>query len=583
MQQAVYVCVALLVLARPALADQQLDSLKNISAAGAPFLTLQMLDQAQPGLDSDLYEWILWEQERFKILRQWEQWNDLLVRIESLPDDLPAPFLQQVATLQIEAYLELGQTDTALHLLREKLWQPDAGDSEQYRSWRQLLIKAYLAEQRIDDARIAMLRYQQDFPQADKDWILLRARVLIQAGRYEEAIEVLSGRLDWKFLSLKLLAEYRNGQHSAKALWTLAKKRIEIIEDDPEQEATYWAIAAKAARDLSPVDQVVALEARLGIEANSVDSLYLITPGLLWQAYLDYAQVVGNRSELLQGDDQSWLDLALKVARETPVKSRSLLAFLIDQSQDDSVIAKAAAAFLQSLQLEQLPHQRLLEQLFGHSDRFTNPERIPVAIRYQLVDQALKKADITEATRLMSGLQSIPQDTREFDWLLRQSRVLILGGRYQQADGVLDELFQNYTEPNAADTDRILQVLFDLQTIGRDEEAINYFRRLMNRPIEAQQKREILFWMADSFRGLEQYNRAALLYLQSAMFSGPDAMDPWAQTARYKAAESLQLSGLVDDARRIYQSLLDVTSEPARRSVLRHNIQQLWLVQDALE
>ena len=49
-------------------ANQQLDSLKFISAAGAPFLTLKMLEQAQPEVDQDLYEWILWEQERLAIL-----------------------------------------------------------------------------------------------------------------------------------------------------------------------------------------------------------------------------------------------------------------------------------------------------------------------------------------------------------------------------------------------------------------------------------------------------------------------------------------------------------------------------------
>ncbi len=54
-------------------ANQQLDSLKHISAAGAPFLTLKMLDQAQPGIDEDLYEWILWEQERYQILSLWKQ------------------------------------------------------------------------------------------------------------------------------------------------------------------------------------------------------------------------------------------------------------------------------------------------------------------------------------------------------------------------------------------------------------------------------------------------------------------------------------------------------------------------------
>ena len=37
--------------------------------------------------------------------------------------------------------------------------------------------------------------------------------------------------------------------------------------------------------------------------------------------------------------------------------------------------------------------------------------------------------------------------------------------------------------------------------------------------------------------------------------------------------------GLVDDARRIYQDLLAVTEDAARRSVLNHRIQQLWLSQ----
>jgi hypothetical protein len=61
-------------------ADERLDLLKKISAAGAPGLTLKMLDQAQPGVDDDLYEWILWEQERLAILAQWKQWDQLLIR-----------------------------------------------------------------------------------------------------------------------------------------------------------------------------------------------------------------------------------------------------------------------------------------------------------------------------------------------------------------------------------------------------------------------------------------------------------------------------------------------------------------------
>ena len=561
-------------------ANQQLDSLKHISAAGAPFLTLKMLEQAQPGVDQDLYEWILWEQERFTILSDWKQWNKLLVRIESLPEDLPEQFQQQVSSYQIRAYIELGQNRSARELLRERLWNVDAASSTEYKNWRQLLIETYLNENRIDDARVAMLRFQQDFKQGDKDWVLLRARVLMQAQRYDEAIEVLSNRLDWKSLSMKLLAEFRNNQHSAQSVWDLCEKRIQASKEDTEQLATYWSIAAIAARDINPALQVLALESRLGIKSESVNSLYRITADQLWQAYYDYAHLVGNRSELLLGDDDSWLQLALKVAKPTPVKSRSLLAFLMMESRQPSIRQQSATAFLESLDLENAQNQQLLNNLFNHSERFQQAAQIPMEIRFQLVDLALKQANISEATRLMSGLHSIPADTREFDWLLRQARVLLLGGQYEQGAEALSELFKVYTEIKQQDTDRILQVLFDMQTIGQNEQAIGFFRRLMALDIEPRQKREILFWMGDSFKGLEQYERAALLYLQSAMFIGPDAMDPWAQTARFSAAESLQKVGLVDDARRIYQSLLKVTEEPARRSVLRHNIQQLWLIQN---
>ena len=74
-----------------------------------------------------------------------------------------------------------------------------------------------------------------------------------------------------------------------------------------------------------------------------------------------------------------------------------------------------------------------------------------------------------------------------------------------------------------------------------------------------------------------------MLYLQSAMLPAPNSMDPWAQTARFNAAESLQLAGLTDDARRIYQELLSITDDSARRSVLSHKIQQLWLNQRAID
>ncbi len=567
------------VMAPTVIADERLDLLKHISAAGAPALTLKMLDQAQPGMDQDLYGWILWEQERLAILAQWQQWNQLLIRVEGLPTDIPEQFKQQAATYKARAFLQLGQTETAREILREKLWQAASGDAAEYETWRRLVIQSYLEDGRNEDARIAMLRFDQDFSSKDPDWLLLQARVLIEAGRDEQAVSILQGQKSWQAGLTSLLARFRRGQIDPAEVWREVKKRGGDETIDADQRASLWALGFHAAQKMSPVDRVVALENLFRIEIESSLDLFQVPVDRLWQAYQEYAQLVGNRSELLLGDDEAWLALAQQTSKATPVKSRSLYALLMLRSGDANIANRAGLGYLQTFAEFDDAERQLLRNLFNRSETFSSARKIPPDIRYQLVDLALRSADIDEATRLMSGLTTIPEGTSRLDWQLRQSRVLILGGRYREGNEVLRALLGEYREPQAAATDRILQVLFDLQSVNLHDEAISHFNHLLRLEIEPKQRREILFWIGDSFRGMEKYDQAALLYLQSAMLPGPETMDPWAQTARYNAAESLQLSGLVDDARRIYRELLAVTEDAARRSVLNHKIQQLWLTQ----
>jgi hypothetical protein len=570
-----------LVLQNPVLADERLDLLKRISAAGAPLLTLKMLEQAQPGIDQDLYEWILWEQERLAILARWQQWDQLLVRVEVLPLDIPAQFRQQAASYKARAFLELGQTGSARKVLREQIWQNLARDSAEYENWRRLIIESYIDDALIEDARVAMLRFDQDFDSTDLDWLLLRARVLIESQRYQQAIRVLQGRDEWQARLVSMLANFRLGRIAKGELWRQVVKRNEDKGLSGEERASLWALGYYAAQKMSPVDRVVALESLFRSGARSPLKLFQLPVDLLWQAYIDYAELVGNRSELLLGDDEQWLQLAAAASKPTPVKARSLFAMLMLRSSSDDAGNRAASGYMQTFaEVDEAEHQ-LLESLFNRSKTFSNARNIPAGIRYQLVDLALQSADIEEATRLMSGLTAVPPGSSALDWQLRQSRVLILGGRYDEGNQVLESLIGDYVEADVDATDRILQVLFDLQTVGLHQQAIVHFNQLLRLQLEPTQSREIFFWIGDSYRGLEQYEQAALLYLQSAMLPGAETMDPWAQTARYNAAESLQAAGLVDDARRIYQGLLRVTEDAARRSVLSHKIQQLWLIQSA--
>lgn len=566
-------------MAFPVIADERLDLLKNISAAGAPELTMKMLDQAQPKVDEDLYEWILWEQERLAILAHWKQWDQLLIRIEGLPDDIPQQFKQQAATYQARAFLELGQTVTARQILRQQLWQAVASEASNYETWRRQIIESYIEDGRIEDARVAMLRFDQDFDSTDLAWLLLRARVLVESGRYEQAMLILRDQKAWQARLISQLASFKLKQIDKGELWAQVKKRSENEAVGAEERASLWALGYFAAQQMSAVDRVVALEALFRFEVESPLQLFQLPVDLLWQAYLEYAELVGNRSELLLGADEKWLELADKTSKDTPVKSRSLYAMLMLKSVDSEVANRAAAGYMGTFAEIDEADRHLLQNLFNHSSTFSSARDIPPGIRYQLVDLALKSADIEEATRLMSGLNTVPAGTSRFDWQLRQSRVLILGGRYEEGNQVLQSLIGEYREATPESTDRILQVLFDLQTVNLYAESVSHFNQLLLLELEPKQRREILYWIADSYRGMEKFEQAALLYLQSAMLPAPDSMDPWAQTARFNAAESLQASGLIDDSRRIYEELLNITEDAARRSVLNHKVQQLWLNQ----
>ena len=562
-------------------ANERLELLKRISLSGAPALTLKMLDQTQPKVDVDLYEWILWEQERYAILSKWQQWDDLIVRIERLPDDLPIQFKNQATTHRIKAYLELGQTVTARKILRQQLWQSSAESSVDEQTWRRQIIISYIKDNRLADAQVAMRRFDQDFQVETPDWLILRATVLIQAERYQPAIQLLKGLDSWQAKLTYRLAQLKADQITAIDLRQLITREAKQPEVSDDELATLASLNIFATEQLSLVDRVVALEKLFQIGQLSSLELFKLSPDHLWDAYIEYAQLVGNRAELLIGDDARWLELANNAVKATPIKARSLFASLIVNSSDTTLVRQAAKGYLNSFGEAAETKQNLLDQLFNRSETFANASKIPPNIRYQLVDLALRKADIDEATRLMSGLTSYPEGTSRFSWQLRQARVLILGGRYEEGGKIMQGLIAEYKETSTQNTDRILQVLFDMQTVELHKQTIYLLNQLMRAPIDPRQHREILFWTADSYKGMKKFDQAALLYLQSAMLPGPATMDPWAQTARFNAAQSLQQSGLTKDARRVYEGLLKITQDPARRALLNRNIQQLWLKSDS--
>ena len=84
-------------------------------------------------------------------------------------------------TQQVMARIQLKQSELALDQLQRMLWRTDAEDRDPALPaiWRRLVIRSYLQMQQEDDARKALVKYEQDYKtdEADVDWTLLKAQI----------------------------------------------------------------------------------------------------------------------------------------------------------------------------------------------------------------------------------------------------------------------------------------------------------------------------------------------------------------------------------------------------------------------
>jgi tetratricopeptide (TPR) repeat protein len=344
-----------------------------------------------------------------------------------------------------------------------------------------------------------------------------------------------------------------------------------------EERVRAWVIAAEAADDLkNPAARIAALQDGLGLESGELDAddIFTLNPSMLWDAYLAYGQDLGNELQLVVGDDAAWFVAASNRFDTDPVRACALFSVVAYHAQDKKQVQVAHWQFA-SLIHRQTNGDTVLRHLYLDSDRFKDVKSIPADVRYLLADAVLELPDIPLASQLMQGLDAPPPDTDPATWQLQRARVFILGGNPDAGVAALQTLQGAGAK---LDPDALLPVLFDLQTLGHDKEAIPFFEVLLGTELASEQRRQLLYWTADSYKALGNYSRAAELYLRSALLTDPFAMDPWAQTARYQAAQMLAKAGYIDDARNLYHGLMNATRDPARQAVLQHDLQQLLLM-----
>ncbi len=555
----------------------------RLSRGGASQLALAMLSQHQPSYESHPREWLRWERVRLRIMQQRGQWSELAQRIADYPDGLPAEFRNWSEQRHASALINAGEYVVARQLLRGLIWST-AGEplpAERLAQLRRLVMESYLEEGRIGDAYAAMLRYHQDYGEGDNEALLLRAKVLLAAGRAADS-RVLLRRLQsvGDVDALMALATLRSGTDALGVL-KQARNAVNAEQDDASLWLWLGVLAEVAQQNGDVATLIIALERMLPLElslqGSSERRLFSFTPEDLWQGYLGYAERVGNREQLLRGDDQAWLSAAEQTDNLYPIRKRSLYAQVALHGVE-SLLREQAHRQLVSL-FDAIGDEGgvLLQRLYLESDRYRDRRALPQVVAYRLVDEALKDADMETASVLLQQLPQPPGGTALFAWQMRRTRIFLLAGDYAAADRLLTTLMPHVAALNDEQRDQLIQLLFELQGVNEHERAFRLLFTMYQQSEAIDLRRELLFWMADSRKAQAMHADAARLYLQSATLSDNNSMDPWAQTARYQAAKSLTAAGLEADAMFIYRQLLKVTENPKRRSVLRHELQQLRL------
>ena len=574
---------------------REIQEVRIIAQSGAVSLALKSIDAQQQKLDikNNLAAWLEWERERLSIYQTGQRWQLLHQRVATYEDGLPDNFYFWAKQQQVDALLILKEGQQARHILFSLIWSEKEKSKKEVRIhtqwlplWQKRVIKSYLVDNEKSDALLAAQRYYQDYRSNEIEDRLLRAHIFLVNKREEEVVDLLMK--DTKHPEggmLYLLAQLRSKGRPPRKVLQSALRQMRGKWADEKLKYMLWAVVAESANLSGDRPSTAnALEFVLAGNKNTElpADLFHFSATTLWNAYIDYASYLGNRAQFLIGNDQQWLNAAVKAQKKEPVKARSLYALVMLKGQSDDTRLRAAKGFLN------LMHKRergavLMMQLFLKSDFFKTLESIPAPIRYDLVNIALSRSNIDLASNLMTTIKVAPAGVDSYQWELRRARIFVLGGKAEKGSETLKGLLLQSKTFTREQLDQFLQVVFDLQTVKEHELAYQLFFAILPKIDDETLQREIYYWMADSRKAQQDYAAAAQLYLHSALHAGNNGLDPWGQTARYQVAEMLAKADFLQDAHAIYEQLLKVTKEPARRAVLKHELQKLWLLREPKE
>jgi len=549
--------------------------------SGALDLAIQAIDRDQGNTINK--DWESWERLRYSLYFKRRAWQALQKRYSSYPDEVPGSFRVWATEQVARTYLFQGEGEKARNYLRSLVWRQDS-NPKQLSVWRRLIIESYLGDSRVNDADLALIQYQQDYPGRSAAWQILRGRVLILKNDFRGAFDVLSGVQSLEARLYRLYAALNAGIYQPPVVIKSAERITNLKYASHELKKKAWVLVSHAAgKNKNSRLKIESLENafNIHIDTNSHNSILGAVPDDLWQAYFDYAEALGNKKRLLVGDDSSWVKQAESLEkRKEAALARALYAFEAVKGSVDIMREIAHKRLTDLLYKDEMGEVAVA--LYSGGTRAGPMEALPDTVRYRLAIEILRGGNIKLAAQIMKTLKQPPAEESVQDWKLRRARTMVYAGQFQDASGLMQQILHNNMQLDDDFIRRFTQVVFDLQAVGENKAALSLLDDLYQKTKSTELQREILFWRAESKMALGKSGEAAELYLRSAYHGQPKGGDMWGQSARYHAAESLAKAGNLEDARTIYQELLRFTPDAKRRAIIERNLQQLWLRNQAI-
>ena len=550
-----------------------LSRIRRLRQTGASGLALALLKEIKTEHKSD---WLEWEQEMWLALRAAGDSTMLLSRLQDALSRLDGALKARIYIDIAGVHVEQDDPRRARSVLRA-MWVDSEPDSQTAMTARRLMIDAYRAEKLFQDADAACSRFQSEYYPDDASWGELRATILLESGRSGEALRYLVGQQGEKAERLRLVARLREGSYSADDVLTRLGSSAEQSNVGVDAHF-YWGIVAEAAlraKDWS--SRVKALEWLLVSGVKTEAPILPPTRVQLLTAYDRLAAEILLVIPFVPQDPGSWIN-AVESAGVGPEGQRALLVTLLRRGIDEDAVGILTRSLVESLIEAKLSPLVLL--LYGDLAPMGSESLIEDDLLQTLAQEAVQNRRYALAARLSGKMRAPPPNMNEGEWVLRRSRIQIFAG--QADDGliaVVDWLVGS-DQLSEGMLDRVMQVFFDLQTIGRHALALKGFAQAANLVQTPRQRQEILFWMAESYAALKEHVRSADLFLRSAVVDSSAATTlRWNQSARFKAAVQLTQAGLLADARMVYLDLLQQADDRNQQLVLKQKIQDLDLRQ----